>query len=161
MDMSNGDYRISAGSPCIDAGLPADLRAGLDGSGYPRLLDGHLDGMLRIDIGANEFGHGFLEAPAAGTPGTSIPIHVDGTAGLFCVVFLGLPSEGTVVDPYGSLFVDRLSGVRLLGAGPLPFDVQWDVPVPFPPTELTVQAVVRDLGSGHGNVSNSCRIAIE
>jgi parallel beta-helix repeat protein/predicted outer membrane repeat protein len=58
----DNDYRLTAGSPCIDAGdpefVPADGELDLDG--HVRLWDGDGDGVARVDMGAYEFGsHGW------------------------------------------------------------------------------------------------------
>lgn len=53
-DAANGDYRLRADSPCIDAGSAAlALTADLDG--LPRPLDGNQDGAATPDLGAFEF----------------------------------------------------------------------------------------------------------
>jgi hypothetical protein len=63
VDPDNGDFRLSTGSPCIDAGdntaVPADITADLDGN--PRFVDdpntvdtGYGDSPI-VDMGAYEF----------------------------------------------------------------------------------------------------------
>jgi hypothetical protein len=56
LDPGAGDYHISAGSPCIDAGDPAyephPDETDLDGD--PRVIDGDNDGTAVIDLGADE-----------------------------------------------------------------------------------------------------------
>jgi sugar lactone lactonase YvrE len=75
VDAANGDLRLQAGSPAIDAGdsalLPADI-FDLDGdddtseplpvdlNGDPRVVDGNADGSSVVDIGAYEFQPGAL-----------------------------------------------------------------------------------------------------
>lgn len=51
-----GDYRLAAGSPCVDAGTDAhpELLAEKDLAGIPRVLDGNLDGLSKPDMGAYE-----------------------------------------------------------------------------------------------------------
>lgn len=55
----DNDYRLSAGSPCIDAGNPAlawNQQNLLDAAGRIRVWDGDADGIARVDIGALEYG---------------------------------------------------------------------------------------------------------
>jgi hypothetical protein len=49
--------RLAPDSPCIDAGDPSALVAGVDSDGIPRLLDGDLDGVPLLDMGSSEFGN--------------------------------------------------------------------------------------------------------
>ena len=57
-DPDNGDYHLTAGSPCIDAGDPAfvPLPGELDMDGQMRVWDGDGDGVAVVDMGADEFG---------------------------------------------------------------------------------------------------------
>jgi parallel beta-helix repeat protein len=48
-------YRLSAGSPLIDAGTPAKQAGKLDAAGQDRVVDGDGDGVAVIDLGAFEF----------------------------------------------------------------------------------------------------------
>ena len=54
-DSTGGDYTLQSESPCIDKGDSAAAPTGLDLNGNPRFLDGHLDGVMRVDMGAHEF----------------------------------------------------------------------------------------------------------
>ncbi len=65
VDPINGDYRLSAGSPCIDAGdnaaVPEDITTDLDGN--PRFVDDPTtadtgNGVCHVDMGAYEFQQG-------------------------------------------------------------------------------------------------------
>jgi len=58
VDPSGGDYRLKAGSPCIDKGDPAFVpRPGeRDLDGQKRVWDGNGDGKLIVDMGVYEFG---------------------------------------------------------------------------------------------------------
>ena len=53
-----GDYRLAAGSPCIDAGDPnfVPLPDERDLDGHLRVWDGDGDSVARVDMGAYEFG---------------------------------------------------------------------------------------------------------
>ena len=63
VDAGSGNFRLTLGSPCVDAGsdplVPAGITTDLDGS--PRIVDGNLDGILTVDMGAYELqGSGLL-----------------------------------------------------------------------------------------------------
>ncbi len=55
-DPENGDYRLGAGSACIDAGdnasVPPELTTDIDGN--PRITDGNNDALATVDMGAYE-----------------------------------------------------------------------------------------------------------
>ncbi len=54
VDPGNGDYRLSAGSPCADAGMNEGwMSSATDLDGNPRILYGGLS--LTVDMGAHEF----------------------------------------------------------------------------------------------------------
>ena len=56
-DAAHGDYRLTAASPCIDAGTAQNWGAGAtDVSGATaRVIDGDVDGTAAVDIGAFEY----------------------------------------------------------------------------------------------------------
>jgi hypothetical protein len=57
VDPVAGDYHLQAGSPCIDAGDPSYWEPGaVDLDGQVRLWDGDGDGIIRVDMGMDEFG---------------------------------------------------------------------------------------------------------
>ena len=59
MDAANGNYRLQAGSPCIDAGINAAVVGETDLDGAPRIQGG------RVDMGAYEYRNTATVAPAA------------------------------------------------------------------------------------------------
>ena len=65
--LAPGDFRLSAGSPCIDALADSSLFPKTDLTGIPRPLDGNANGEARFDIGAQEFVH-----PTADTDGEGL-----------------------------------------------------------------------------------------
>ncbi|MEN3315198.1 MAG: hypothetical protein V7605_1432 [Acidimicrobiaceae bacterium] len=76
---SAGDYRLSAGSPAIDAGdNAAPALPSADLSGQPRIADGDGDGVGAVDIGAYESPgpRGAAPGPAPPDPLPPAEIHV-------------------------------------------------------------------------------------
>jgi len=59
-DTLNGDFHLLPGSPCIDAGYDTTGYALFDGEYNHRVTDGNHDSNAVIDIGALEFGSGFV-----------------------------------------------------------------------------------------------------
>jgi len=57
VDAANGDLRLQAGSPCIDAGTNAAIPDGIttDLAGNPRIVDGNSDSNAIVDMGAFEY----------------------------------------------------------------------------------------------------------
>lgn len=56
VNLAAGDFRLCAGSPCIDAAA-SQYAATLDLDGVPLPLDGNLNGLAACDMGACEFVH--------------------------------------------------------------------------------------------------------
>jgi concanavalin A-like lectin/glucanase superfamily protein/parallel beta helix pectate lyase-like protein len=55
VNAENGDLRLLAGSPCIDAGENSFVISFTDLGGNPRMVDGDGDGEAVVDIGAYEY----------------------------------------------------------------------------------------------------------
>ncbi|MFG0317331.1 MAG: choice-of-anchor Q domain-containing protein, partial [Planctomycetota bacterium JB042] len=91
VDAVNGDLRLSAGSPCIEAGDPTDfVSTTLDPDGMTRVLDGDLDKSPRVDMGAYEFGHVRHAVTGTFEPGGTLTFSSDGTPGMVTFLLLSL-----------------------------------------------------------------------
>jgi hypothetical protein len=86
---AQGDYRLSFGSPCIDAG---DLGGALDLDQAQRPADGDLDTLERLDIGAIEFNP--LVVQTTGELGTQVVFEGYGSPCMMTTLFVapGLPA---------------------------------------------------------------------
>lgn len=118
------DVRLLATSPCIDAADTTAV-AGTDRAGMPRRLDGNLDGALRADMGAHEYGLATLSAMIARSPGqAAVTLAVDGSASTLGVLCLGAPGTGLPVASFGELFLDLAQPVVFVPLGTLPAQLQ-------------------------------------
>jgi hypothetical protein len=94
-DSGDGDYRLSAGSPCVDSGdndsVPPDV---CDIDGNARIYDGDGDGEPVVDMGAYELGLLPLEVPMKLVPQSLNP----GSHGKWIKAHFMLPEGFTVED---------------------------------------------------------------
>lgn len=94
-DSGNGDYRLSAGSPCVDAGdndsVPPDV---CDIDGNARIYDGDGDGEAVVDMGAYELGLLPIEVPMKLVPQSLNP----GSHGKWVKAHFVLPEGFSVED---------------------------------------------------------------
>lgn len=142
VNQAAGDLRLTAASPCIDAGDPTFGAASGDAGGAPRLTDGNLDGARRIDIGAHEFTNVGLAISGVAQPGGTLTISTTGTAGLPVLFLAGLDGEQEVT-PYGTLFVNLALPHLLIAYGTVPSTIPALVPANFPvPFDLAFQEIV-------------------
>ncbi len=119
---SSDDVQLAPGSPCIDAGDPSALPDPAHpfdvlGFGHPRVADGNLDFVPRLDIGAVEFG-GLVGPTQVSTSGNLVLVQTgfpSGAVGLLA----GLEGSGMPLGPAGTLFLGPAALV-LLAAGTLP-----------------------------------------
>ncbi len=162
---ATGDLTLSPGSPCVDAGDPADLATGFDGSGVPRFTDGDLDGVARIDMGALEFSNVRLEVTGSPTVGGSLTISVQGTSAANTLLFLSdAEATGLELFPYGPLGPNPAGTFLMLPWAPTPSSLTFTIP-PFPtPITIVMQALLLNgpiLSGTPGNLSNVAAIVIE
>jgi hypothetical protein len=54
VDPTNGNFRLAASSPCIDAGTNAAVASGSDADGHCRVMDGNGSGSRIVDMGPYE-----------------------------------------------------------------------------------------------------------
>jgi len=153
------DFSIVSASLAIDAGDPSDMPDSLDAAGFPRLLDGDLDGTLAVDAGAREFDHVILGVSGSFTPGGTITVDLAGTAGMPAWLLAGL-SGSSFHPPFGWVSVNLSTAHLQKPYGPLPASLQETIPSNLAPdTGLVLQAAA--LGGGGGNLSNPVTIVVE
>jgi hypothetical protein len=119
------DWRLTAGSPAIDAGDPAAVPAAADfdalGFGHPRVDDGDFDGTAQLDLGAVEFGGLFANAGLDGTlaVGQTLTLKQSGKPGAMRALILGLPGAPLDLGEKGFLYLAP-SPLIVLSVGTLP-----------------------------------------
>lgn len=161
-DPKAGDFALQADSPCVDAGDPADDPGGVDAGGAPRVLDGDLDLVRRIDMGAREFDNVHLSVTGAPTPGGTLVLDTTGTPGLAVFLLVGTGAGELSHGLYGSFFVDPQSPWWFLPWGSIPSAVSVnlapDLPAPLP---VFLQELALDPVSLAGNASNPVALLIQ
>jgi len=157
----NGGYLLSSSSPCIDAGTPTAAPTGTDLGGSPRFLDGDLDRVMRVDMGAHEFAHVQLVITGTPTPGGQLTFDTTGTAGLGFVRLAALADGEVLLRPFGPLFLDFAAPWSVVDVGVLPDQTVFKIPPGIvPPLALVFQDVAIDAVSGAGNTSNPVPVVI-
>ena len=140
-----------------------DSPAGLDLYGNPRFLDGDLDSVMRVDMGAHEFSNVQLAITGSATPGGSLTFDTTGTTGLPFVRCFGIAAGETLVPPIGPLFFDLTSYWTVdPSAGMIP--ARMIVPLPtgmFASLPLIFQDIAIDPARAAGNTSNPVEVVIE
>jgi Protein of unknown function (DUF1565) len=106
-----GDYRLRWGSPCIETGDPTSTGS-IDLLGSARPLDGDLDTLSEVDMGAFEF----ETLHRIGTPslGDDFGFEFWGAAGSSSILFSAkLPLTPAQSTPFGNFFLDPSSVLQL------------------------------------------------
>lgn len=121
-----GGYRLSAASPVIDLADPAAARGGVDLDVDPRQLDGDCDGVVRLDMGADE--HNLIELQVGGKarPGGSLVATLGGPSGWAYQLRVADATADIPLGPFGSALISPASTV--VATGVLPDLVTRDVP---------------------------------
>lgn len=158
IDAGGLDFALTPSSPAVDAGDPADLSSGLAFDGNLRLLDGDLDGVLRIDAGAFEFAHVRLKVGGTLLPGETLTLEMDGSNGMSTWLLAGPPGL-RLRAPFGHAYIDLPALLKRVPLGNLPVLLQKTVPPLAPGTEVVLQAAVRT--GGRGNLSNPIHLTVE
>ena len=154
------DLRLSPDSPCVDAGDPASSGAGLDLSGMPRRLDGNLDAVAIVDIGAHEFGNVHLHVDGNLVPGGTVTVAVDSAVPLLGYLVVARSPGWEVLEPFGPALFDLDGSWVRVYLGVLPYEQAFSVPSTVPAAfDLTLQAFGIHPASGAGNTSNSVEMA--
>lgn len=159
VNQAAGDLRLAFGSPCIEAGNPAEVATGGDAGGAPRLTDGNFDGVRRLDAGAHEFTQ--VGLAITGTPklGGTLTFTTTGSAGLPVLLALGFAGQ-TELPPHGTLFLNVAFPWLLAPFGAVPSAVPLPIPLSLPvlPIEVAFQEIVTS--GTKANLSNVAHVRI-
>ncbi len=161
VDSAASNYHLSAVSPLIEMGPPAQASKGIDVDADPRVLDGDENGIQRVDMGADERNVTKLTAAGAATLGSAVTFTTLAPPNRSYMLFLGTKPGDTPNPPYGAFLVG-LAGIQVVGSGTVPGE---DV-VPIPPIpsllgeELWAQSLAIDTGTTYGSLSNVLRFVI-
>jgi hypothetical protein len=106
VDLYNGDYRLLATSPCIDTGSNSVVASSMDLIGNERIVDGDLDGIPVVDMGAYEFPVMKIGADCIAKP----MINLNGKGRIPVKILSTAEFDAMQIDP---------STVRLAGVSPV------------------------------------------
>lgn len=163
IDPVNGDFRLRYGSPCVDAGDPL-VTSGVDLDGTPRPLDGDLDTVLRVDVGALELAPlaGGGEVPLGGTLALELFGPTGGTARLLAV--RGTPLVSPDVTPFGLSYLDRTTLYRVTALPTAPGGMSFTRTLPNDPAlagqTFALQALVSTGGVPSQALSNVITVLV-
>ncbi len=103
---ANGDFRLLATSPCIDAGSNDLVKVSTDLGGNPRILDGDYDGVETVDMGAYEFQVLMLPSGSISVP----PINLKSKGRTPVIIMSTRDFDAAFINP---------ASVRMAGAAPV------------------------------------------
>ena len=140
---SGDDFRLRFGSSCVDRGEPAYAVAVPDLEGVPRPLDGDLDTVLEVDVGAHELAT-LLQVGEA-LAGSTIELDLLGPDNGSCRLYYSPngPALIPVKIPYGELwlpFPPRPSSAGAFSTANWP-PVRVSIPVPAGSSLLAYQGL--------------------
>ncbi len=163
LDQAGGNLGLAYGSPCVDTGDPADHAFGTQGMDLvSRELDGDLDGVLEIDMGAYEYTNVRLAVTGTLTPGGTITFTSTGKPGLLCFMFLAEAEGDFDLYPYGTIYLDLLGTWTFLSWAPTESQITFPLPPYLPvPLPVSFQQVGLSGAGGPGNFSNPVSIVIQ
>jgi hypothetical protein len=157
---SDDNVELALGSPCIDTGDPGFPVSGVDAWGGPRVLDGNLDGLSVVDMGAREFGHARITCgPNPVSSGETVSVAIEGTPGMAGILFVAIQRGETPFEPFGSLLFEPTGGFVRMNLGGIPTGLTAAVDARDPATVL-LQALALDAASGFGTLSNAIALEI-
>lgn len=157
--VDDNDYRLQAGSPCIDAGDSTDwLCTDFDLARNPRLTDGTLDGVESVDMGALEYNNVYLTIVGEPTADGLVTVEVSGAAGMSVEILVGATAAASCSDQ-GPLYLDETTAVAF---GPLTSPGTLQIQLPAGVSQHIIQAVaVTANDTTIGNTSNPVSIDFE
>ncbi|MCB9881850.1 MAG: right-handed parallel beta-helix repeat-containing protein [Planctomycetes bacterium] len=158
---SQTSVAITSASPMIDQGDPTSTPTGKDVLGFPRFLDGDLDLVQRVDMGAHEYDNAQLTITGSATRGGTLTLTLDGRAGLPFVRLFSLRESEFALPPFGALFVDLTSTWTVVQSGVVPDRVAVTIPANvFVPAPMVLQDLVIDPINLSGNLSNPVSLVV-
>ncbi len=162
VDPLAGDFRLLAGSPCIDTGDPAfSFCCDRDLEQEPRLIDGLLDGDQRVDMGSSERINVRLTVTGDATPGGTLEFAVDGPAGLPSLLALASESSDLCLPPFGCLGFPVSALLTTIPLGETPASLSFKLPGTFPTPGLLVAQALSVAGASVGNLTNPVVLEVE
>lgn len=155
-----GDVRLTASSPCVDAGLASVVPSTARGAfGNPRVLDGDLDGVETTDMGAHELTFVELDVSGATSPGSVVSFSTSGMPGMTVQVWVGANLTPTIDPPFGTAFFSLSSRRRMIKSGTNPLAGSFKIPGLVPSgTPLVFQARALDASGQLGTWGNPIHV---